>query len=252
MKKNYNIADDEWEWYIGQLYYQLIKNLYKDELKIVVELAPGFRHKIADALKELKFKGDLYVIDSSEDVLNYVKDKYQEILPEANIICINQKFEDSVNLLPKEIDLFLSNHSIDDLIISKYSNNQYNEEKNNELLFDDLLELWKKLYNDQNSVTRITKEVINEFANLFKTKSIKLIIIAQYKSNLYFLGKSNYMDEIVEKCFNEIKQLTDTNNELINELLDFYPFGKEDERYNGKYLTDNTQNAQNWIVGKRK
>ena len=76
--------------------------------------------------------------------------------------------------------------------------------------------------------------------------------MSQYKSNSYFLGKSNYMDEIVDECFNNIKQLTDTNDELINKLLDFYPFGKDDERYNGKYLTDNTQNAKNWIAGKIK
>ena len=88
------------------------------------------------------------------------------------------------------------------------------------------------------------------FDNLFRKKDIELVIMSQYKSNSYFLGKSNYMDEIVENCFEKIKQLTDTNDELINKLLDFYPFGKDDERYNGKYLIDNTQNAKNWIAGK--
>ena len=35
----------------------------------------------------------------------------------------------------------------------------------------------------------------------------------------------------------------------INNILDFFPFG-DDERYRGKYLLDNTQNAKKWIVGK--
>ncbi len=250
MKKNYNIADAEWEWYIGQLYYQLIKNLYKDDIKCVVELAPGFRHKIADALKETNFTGTIYVIDYSEDVLNYIQEKYKEILPKANIICINKKFEDSLELLPNDIDLFLSNHSIDDLIISNYSNSEYNEECNNELLFNDLLKMWKKLYYDKKSVDSISSKVLGDFISLFNNKNIKMVIMSQYKSNSYFLGKSNYMDEIVDECFNKIKQLTDTDDKIINKLLDFYPFGKEDERYNGKYLIDNTQNAKNWIAGK--
>ena len=38
---------------------------------------------------------------------------------------------------------------------------------------------------------------------------------------------------------------------MDNKILDFYPFG-DDERYRGKYLLDNTQNAKNWIVGKCK
>ena len=58
------------------------------------------------------------------------------------------------------------------------------------------------------------------------------------------------MDEITENCFNKIKQLIQMDNENINKILKFYPFGEDDERYNGRYLLDNTQNAKNWIVGK--
>ena len=79
-----------------------------------------------------------------------------------------------------------------------------------------------------------------------------MIIMSQYKSNSYFLGESNYIDKIVDECFNKIKKLTTTDDKLVNNLLDFYPFGDNDERYNGKYLTDNTQNAKNWIAGEIK
>ena len=58
-----NDADDEWEWYIGQIFAQIIKNVYKGELKNVVEIAPGFRYKIAYALKEINFKGKIYIIE---------------------------------------------------------------------------------------------------------------------------------------------------------------------------------------------
>lgn len=56
------------------------------------------------------------------------------------------------------------------------------------------------------------------------------------------------MDEITEKIFNKIKNLVNMDEEYINKILNFYPFG-DDERYRGKYLLDNTQNAKNWIVG---
>ena len=252
MKNNYNIADDEWEWYIGQLYYRLIKEFFISGLNNVVELAPGFRYKIAYALKEFNFSGNIYIVDSSQDVLDYVNKKYKEIIPKANIICINKKFEDCLNLLPNDIDLFLSNHSIDDLIISNYSDCEYNKESNNELLLNDLLELWKKLYKNKESKNRIISKVYDSFKLFFNKKNIRYAIIGQYRSNLYYLGKSNYIDEIVEECFNGIKKLTDTDNKRINQILDFYPFGKDDERYNGKYLIDNTQNAKHWIAGKIK
>ena len=40
------------------------------------------------------------------------------------------------------------------------------------------------------------------------------------------------------------------NNEYLNKILDFFPFG-DDERYRGEYLLNNTQNAKNWIIGKK-
>ena len=44
--------------------------------------------------------------------------------------------------------------------------------------------------------------------------------MSQYKSNSYFLNKSNYMDEIVERCFNNIKMLIDTDDTLIKKMKD--------------------------------
>ena len=55
--------------------------------------------------------------------------------------------------------------------------------------------------------------------------------------------------EITEECFKKVKELVIMDNEYINNILDFFPFG-DDERYRGKYLLDNTQNAKKWIVGK--
>ena len=46
-------VDEEWEWYIGKLYTKLIKGHCDFKINTVVEFAPGFRHKIANALKDL-------------------------------------------------------------------------------------------------------------------------------------------------------------------------------------------------------
>ena len=70
------------------------------------------------------------------------------------------------------------------------------------------------------------------------------------EGNLYFKDSFKEMDEITEKCFKKIKNLIEMNNEYLNKILDFFPFG-DDERYRGEYLLNNTQNAKNWIVGKK-
>ncbi len=244
------VADDEWEWYIGQLFAEIIKKTHNGKIENVVELAPGFRYKIAYGLKEVNFKGNIYVIDTNIEVLEYIKEKYIEILPEANVICINKVFEECFKDIPNEFDLFLSNHSIDDMIIAEYMKKTYTKNLGSDDFKDLLSEAWIELGKDNDMIERITSHVYSLFKVFFAEKKIETIIISQYKSNLYFKDKFTEMDQITENCFNRIKQLVQMDNEYIDKILDFYPFGENDERYNGKYLLDNTQNARNWIVGK--
>ena len=208
----------------------------------------GFRYKIAYALKEINFQGNLYVIDTNTEVLEYVKEKYKMIIPEAKIICINKNFEDAFNDVPNEFDLLLSNHCIDDMIISEFMQNYYNKNMNNDKFKDILTEAWIELGNDARKINEISNKVFSSFQKFFLDKKIGTIIMSQFKSNLYFKDEFKEMDEITESCFNRIKQLISMDNEYVNKILEFYPFG-DDERYRGKYLLDNTQNAKNWIVG---
>lgn len=249
MKFNDNIADDEWEWYIGQIFSRLIKNVHKSNIKNVVEIAPGFRYKIAYALKDLGFQGNLYVIDTNTEVLEYINEKYNSILPNAKIICINKSFENAFEDIPNEFDLLLSNHCIDDMIIAEYMQNYYNKNLNNENFRDMLTQAWVELGKEPTKINEISSKVFSTFEKFFSNKKIDTIIISQYKSNLYFKDKFKEMDEITEECFKKVKELVIMDNEYINNILDFFPFG-DDERYRGKYLLDNTQNAKNWIVGK--
>lgn len=248
MRFNDNIVDDEWEWYIGQIFSKLIKDRQKSNIKNVVEIAPGFRYKIAYALKNVCFSGNLYIIDTNTEVLEYVNQKYKSMLPNAEIICINRNLEHAFNNVPDKFDLLLSNHCIDDMIISEYMQNYYNKNLSSENFRDMLKEAWIELGKDYIKVNEITNKVFSTFEKFFLNKKISTIIMSQYKSNQYFKDKFTEMDEITEKCFNRIKELIIMDNEHINKILDFFPFG-DDERYMGKYLLDNTQNAKNWIVG---
>lgn len=248
MKFKDNSADDEWEWYIGQIFARLIQNAHKLNIKNVVEIAPGFRYKIAYALKEVNFQGILYIIDTNTEALEYVNEKYKKILPNAKIITINKSFENAFEDIPNEFDLLLSNHCIDDMIIAEYMNN-YDKDLNNESFRDMLTEAWIKLGKEPTKINEISSKVFSTFEKFFSNKKIDTIIISQYKSNLYFKDKFKEMDEITEECFKKVKELVIMDNEYINNILDFFPFG-DDERYRGKYLLDNTQNAKKWIVGK--
>ena len=237
-------ADYEWEWYVGQLFSELIIKSNLKNINTVVELAPGFRFKIALALKNINFNGTLYIIDSSKEVLNYTKEKYLEFIPNANIITINKTFHNSIDIIPNNIDLFLSNHPIDDLMIFNYIESYQNNINIKNKIIDD----WNLFLIDSNKI-KIQNDIISDFLKLFQTKNIKKIIISQYKSNIYLNEINNKIYNSIMYCFNNIKKVTNTNDDFVNKTLNFYPFGENDERYNYKELLDNMQNAKHWIVG---
>ena len=188
-------VDDEWEWYIGELYTKLIKNCYKDNLDTVVEFAPGFRYKIASALKNIDFKGTLYVIDSNESVLKYINEKYSEILPGAKIVCLNKDLEESIGCLPKNIDLFLANHSIDDMIIAEYLSKEELEEifNNEETSKGKLVDKWEELSKDFFELEKIKNIVFIKWINFFNSIKFNSIIMSQYSSNDYYNKENNYI-----------------------------------------------------------
>lgn len=249
MEVKYKV-DDEWEWYIGELYTKLIKSCYKGELNTIVELAPGFKYKIANALKNVGFKGTLYVIDSNENVLNYVYKKYSEILPNAKIVCLNKDLEESIDFLPKNIDLFLSNHSIDDMIISEYlSKDQLREVFDNEEASKaKLVDKWEELSKDFFALEKIKNIVFVKFLNFFNSVECKYIIMSQYSSNDYYNKENNYIDIISKEVFYKIKELIEMNESNVSNLLNYY-VKEDDDRFKDKYLLNNTQSSNNWIVG---
>lgn len=250
---NYNNIkiDEEWEWYIAQLFFNIAQNC-KLAPKVVVEVAPGYRHKIAIMLSQLNFSGELFVVDNNKNVLEFVEYKYKQLLPKAKITCLHQSFEKAIELLPQNIDVFVANHIVDDMLLEEYiSKTKYNTMLDKAFLADSFAKLWESFSKNQNQIKMCTDFVVDSFEKLVNKKQIDFAIISQYKSNLFLKDKSLPMEKITQACFDKIKKLFDCDDEKINQMLKVYPFG-EDERYLGKELLDNTQNAKNWIVGKPK
>ena len=246
-----NDMDEYFERYLGRIFYNIINDNFKNEIKTVVELGPGFRYKIACALQIINFNGTLYIIDSNTEVLKYIKKKYKELLPYATIKCINCDFVDSIKYLPKKIDLLLGNHIIDDMIISKYLNNKLlkNAFNNTKLSSKLLNESWKALSKSK-LLNKYKKEVLNDFKTFYKNIDVKLNILSGYKSG-YYVDDKNYIEDLINDTFIILKKHIKTDNKSVSKSLDFYM--KDFDvclKDNGLHLLDNIQNSKNWIVGK--
>lgn len=242
--------DDYFEEYMGLIYSRIINKNKLENINTVVEFAPGFRYKIACGLRKINFKGTIYIIDSNESVLEFVGKKYKEILPEAEVILINKDLVDSIDYLPESVDLFLANHCIDDMIISKYLVGKRledafnNTEKSKQILID----CWNELKEEDNILFNIKETVYNDLITFFKKIDFKLIIMSQYKSG-YYMNQKNYVEELSKTIFDKLKININNNFKSLEEAMNF-DFDDFDVALNeGFSLKDNIQFADNWIAG---
>lgn len=246
-------CDDYFEEYMGEVYSRIIKSNELININTVIEFAPGFRYKIACALKKINFKGTIYIIDSNESVLKYVKDKYEEILLDANVVTINKDLIESINYLPSKVDLFLSNHCVDDMIASKYLEKKSlvdafnNCEDSRRILFN----CWEELKKDDKYLSEIRESVYNDFMMFFDKVNPDFIIMSQYKS-AYYMKQKNYVEQLSKIVFDKLKEKIITNEDNLKRALDF-DFEDFDVALNeGFSLKENIQYFDNWIAGRIK
>ena len=243
--------DDYFEEYKGKVYSQIINKNELNKVNSVVEFAPGFRYKIAYALKNINFNGTIYIVDSNRSVLDFVEKKYKEILKDANVIGICSDLKDSTDLLPKNIDLFLANHSIDDMIVSKYLENKrlemaFNNVKESKGI---LLNCWEELKENDKCLSSIIDVIYNELSDFFLKIHPKFIIMSQYKS-AYYMKQKNYVEELSKVLFDKLKSLINTDINLLKEALDFEFEDFDVAKNEGFSLKENIQYYDNWIAGR--
>ncbi|MBR3891377.1 MAG: hypothetical protein IKJ30_04845 [Bacilli bacterium] len=243
--------DDYFEEYMGKVYSRIIKSNNLNNLNSVVEFAPGFRYKIAYALRNVNFNGTIYIVDSNESVLNFVGEKYKEILKDAKVVTIQSDLIESVNMLPNNVDLFLANHCVDDMIVSKYL-----EEKKLEDAFNNtsdskgiLLNCWEELKENDRILSFLHKKVYEQIMTFFLKINPKFIIMSQYKS-AYYMKQKNYIEELSKEVFDRLKKHIDTDVLKLKSALDF-DFEDFDAALNeGFSLKENIQYYDNWIAGR--
>lgn len=234
---------------IGNIYYEIINRFYKKKISTIVEFAPGFRSKIAYALEKINYDGDLYIIDSNKNVLEYVRSNYAKIIPKANIVTINLDLINSLDELPTNIDLFLSNHCIDDMIIGKFINKKNLQSlfDNNENTYEILNNCWVELESNKLLLDDIINNVYKDLSLLFNKINFKMIVISNYKSWFYLKIKNipeYYATKVLTLLKNDFKHIYDTD-----EILKKINFNSSEKIENAPSIKDNILNKDNWLVG---
>jgi hypothetical protein len=217
---------DNWERYMSILWSSILDNVIlnentkekemrKTDIKktVIIEIAPGARHKIGLALADKKFCGTLYVIDPHPVGLKVVTNKYKKNLPNATVIGIEKPIIKSLEDIKDNIDIICGNHILDDLIISNdLSSNDFITAFNSTKMtgsYKVLIDNWQKLIADKNALKETINKTLYDLETTINYLKPNYLILSQYYSNTFFQNKQEiqYSDKIAISVLDQLRQL---------------------------------------------
>lgn len=235
-----------WDEYKGKVWGGIISALRISPFASVVDLAPGASAKIEFALSNTGFKGKLFIIEPQKDVSQLLFKKAEKLLPDAEIIVINEVFS-RVNI-NENIDAVFANHPFDDFISAYLTS----DSQDCNVIFDDIskeedivLKLLKNYWNTAEENIEIAKQnVRNDFCEFIKRLNPRAYAFSQYPSS-YF--EKNNLEKINIHATDLFQKITECVPEkftydTVQRILD------NNENYGNKQIGEKILNAKNWVV----
>ncbi|MFC3909363.1 hypothetical protein ACFORL_09800 [Legionella dresdenensis] len=240
-----------WDEFVSHIWASLLSNCNLPRDGVFVEIAPGTSSKIAQALKKINFKGQIYIIEPYEKALKLILDKYQEILPDAIVHPVNHLLNDCFKQLPKSVDCIISHHPLDDMIMAMDGNPQLFEKlfswvSQNKLEVHQNFTLhWQQLSEQPERLHAIERKVINQWLNLIKETDPGWLMISQYPSLVLETGCTKALNQCAQNLLQKLKshlQHSLIEEKIVQNILNEYP------NYNFDLLGNEVLNSKNWLI----
>ncbi|MBN9228586.1 MULTISPECIES: hypothetical protein [Legionella] len=243
-----------WDGFISHIWASLLSHCNLPLDGVFVEIAPGTSPKIALALKEINFNGEIYIIEPYEKALDLILSKYQEILPEVIVHPVNHLLKDCFKHLPKSIDCIISHHPLDDMIMAMDGEPEIFE-KLFSWVSQDKLEIhqsfalhWQQILAQPEKVRTIENQIINQWFSLIKKVNPRWLMISQYPSLVLEAEYTKELNLCAQKLLLKIKSHLHTyliEDRIIQSVLNNYP------NYNFDLLGNEVLNSKNWLIYSR-
>lgn len=196
-----------WNRHVGSVWLENFMQLQLDMEKPVIEVAPGSVNKVGLGMAFYGFRGDVYLVEPCPPALDEIAEKYRQCC--WNVFPVNRTLESGLKFLPTNPEAILSNHPLDDMIISKALSD---EEIRN--LFTDHYEapvektriVWDGLMSKPAELEKAKEAVVGEWVNAIDTLNPRLVVISQYHSCFF---KRNGLEAPDREAYDVLSRLKD-------------------------------------------
>ena len=225
------ITEDRWDETVSQAWSAVFHSLNLDQNAIVIEVAPGDRAKIGLGLKDIGFRGTLYIVEPNQASLQRLVQKYQRLLPSATLHPLPMPLSNARGLLPSGADLLVSNHPLDDMVLYATS-----DEKTRQNLFDDsestesaetVHQAWGKLAQQPSLLEEAKAKVVEDWSDLVRTLQPRSLAISQYESGFFQQRGLRIPDETAYEILRTLKGIFGPTDPLLEQKLKRHRFSSK-------------------------
>lgn len=251
MPQSYLFSREAWDGYMGQVWASFLAPMALSPQDAVIEVAAGGSTKIARALKEIEFKGTLYLVDPATQTLTNIIKMYRDLLPGVNIIGVPQTLLAASPKLPRDIAALVSNHPFDDMILAHAS-----DVKDLDILFnwsshdqDSFLPLlkktWDMLLSDIVRLEEAKQKTVWDWAEALQTLRPRLCVLSQYPSSALAQSGMQTLNLHARDVFEKLDRLNvdqSASKPVLQEVLNRH------KNYNNAHIGEHILNAKNWLM----
>jgi hypothetical protein len=242
---------DAWDGYIGHIWYNLLSfaNLGGDSC--VVEAAPGNSLKLALALAKSGYRGRLYVVDASAEVIKAVAPKYARLLPQAQIHWLCGTLKDQAENLPQRPDYFLGNHILDDMLLGEAERLEaqntvadwattYTHRPS-----DAVQEVWRSVLERQELRARHQQTVESEMVSVLRSLAPAYILLSQYPSSTL---ADHGMNSLNDTAFSVLETLKEKFKPDLAEPAHVQTVLGANRNFGNAHIGRDVLNAKYWML----
>ncbi|MCR4327503.1 MAG: hypothetical protein NUV46_02895 [Nanoarchaeota archaeon] len=230
--KKLNFSKESWNYFVGEIWKKIFEEINLNKDGVLIEVAPGSANKIGHGLKNYGFEGKLFLVEPNLKSLTTITKEYRIIL-HADIIPIYASLKESIPLIPFGTDAVVSNHPLDDMIISKsLSRNSFDDFFDNHYdgaSFNKTRNFWERLENNPN-LEKYKEEVLDDWSEFINLTNPKFLAISQYES---FFFKSHGFSSPDKYAFQVFENL-------------IFKYGPS----NNYFLEDYVEDVGKWLISK--
>jgi hypothetical protein len=225
----------QWNKYLGQVWFDILKSKLPSKIDTIIEIAPGTNPKIGHALAKMLFSGTLYIVDPDKNYINSITKQYNSLIPNCTVIAIPKTMLDAIPDLPKKADLLISNHPLDDMLLNTFLSQHKRTDClsiSDSVSVKTIKPLWEQVAKEsEKAKQQLVEHVSNQWIHCINQLKPNIIAISQYESWLFQQLQMALPDKLAKRVLTLLKTDLGDLDENSKYILDYYGF-----------------NAKRWLV----